>query len=275
MRSAAPTGPRLSSAKVISSTSNQRVKDVVRLRKRRDRDETGLFVVEGRRELRRAIDAGCRVDQIFVCPSLASPDEWHGAGIDVAQVSDSVFDRLSGREGPDGVLGVAHAFDTTLGSLRVGDPALVLVITEIEKPGNLGAMIRTAAATGASVIVADPVTDLFNPNVVRASQGALFSVPIAATSSGEAIAWLTANGVQILATTPSAAVPYWTVPTVAPTAIVIGAEDTGLGDDWLSAADHRVLIPMASFDGTDSLNAASAAAIVLFDAVRQRAVYER
>lgn len=260
---------------MITSTANQRVKNALRLRKRRDRDEQRAFLIEGGREVARAVAAGIELQHTFVCDELLREDARAFVGrlsAEIVEVSVGVFERLSGREGPDGILAVAACFDTELESLVVHEPALVLVVVEIEKPGNLGAMLRTAAATGASMIVADPVTDVFNANVVRSSQGALFSVPLAVTTSTDALEWLRAQRITVVATTPSAAAPYWQVPMHGPTAVVIGAEDRGLSDNWLSVADHRAVIPMAATAGADSLNAAASAAIVAFDAIRQRSI---
>lgn len=259
---------------MITSTANQRVKDALRLRKRRDRDEQREFLIEGGREVARAAAAGVELRHVFACAALQRDDAralLGGLTTEIIDVSVGVFERLSAREGPDGILAVAACFNTELGSLVFREPALVLVVVEIEKPGNLGTMLRTAAATGASVIVADAVTDVFNPNVVRSSQGALFSVPLAVATSTDTLKWLHAQQIAIVATTPSAAVPFWQVPMRGPTAVVIGAEDCGLSDNWLSVADHHAVMPMAgAAAGADSLNASASAAIVLFDAVRQR-----
>ncbi|HET6953659.1 MAG TPA: RNA methyltransferase [Acidimicrobiales bacterium] len=259
---------------MITSTANPRVKDVLRLRKRRARDETGRFVVEGRREVSRAAEAGITLDQVLYCPGLFSPGEgadtaaWGDVAVEVAR---PVFERLSHREGPDGVLAVARAFPTDLDRLDPGPRPLVLVVAEVEKPGNLGAMIRTAAAAGASAVVAaDPVTDVFNPNVIRASQGAVFAVPLAVAAADAVLAWLRGHGIAVFAAGPRADRPYWDLPLHEPAAIVIGAEHRGLPDAWFAAADAGLRIPMPGRRGVDSLNAATAAAVVLFEAVRQR-----
>jgi TrmH family RNA methyltransferase len=276
---------------VITSTANPRVKGALRLRKRRERDHTGRFLVEGRRELSRALGAGVRVDEVLACRSLIGPDaavldRAAAAGAEVVEVAESVFGRLSLREGPDGVLGVARTFATGLDDLDdtdtdidtetgagAGRPVpLVLVVAEVEKPGNLGAMLRTASAAGATaVVVADPVTDVFNPQVVRASQGALFGVPVGVGDTPAAIAWLRRHGLRIYAAGPGATEPYWRLPLSGPSALVVGSEHRGLPEAWFAAADERVVIPMPGSGGVDSLNAAAAAAVLLFDAARQRA----
>ena len=251
---------------MITSTANPRVKELQRLRRRRDRDATQTFLVEGARELDRAIAAGVEVVQVVRCGDVAVPD-----GVPVLDVAGNVWRALALREDTERVLGVARMFGTGLGRLDLPPDPLVLVAAGIEKPGNLGAMLRTAAAAGAAaVVVADPVVDLFNPNVVRASVGALFALPVVAGPSREVIAFLRASGVRILATTPEGAVPHHDAPLAAPSAVVIGPEDTGLPPEWLDAADARIVVPMPGGAGVDSLNAASTAAVVLFEAVRQR-----
>jgi TrmH family RNA methyltransferase len=271
---------------VITSAANPRVKGVLRLRKRRERDRTGRFLVEGRRELSRALGAGVRVDEVLACRDLIGTDATvldraAAAGAEVVEVAESVFGRLSLREGPDGVLGVARTFATGLDDLDPGagrpvPPAppvpLVLVVAEVEKPGNLGAMLRTASAAGATaVVVADPVTDVFNPQVVRASQGALFGVPVGVGDTPAAVAWLRRHGLRIYAAGTGATEPYWRLPLSRPSALVVGSEHRGLPEAWFAAADERVVIPMPGSGGVDSLNAAAAAAVLLFDAARQRA----
>jgi len=272
---------------VITSTANPRVKAALALRKRRERDRTGRFVIEGRRELARALAAGVELDEVLVCPDLLGGEPGAGAGgrtdggvlaaaraagAVVTDVAESVFGRLSYREGPDGVLGIARAFDTGLVRIELGADPLVLVVAEVEKPGNLGTMLRSASAAGAAaVVVADPVTDVFNPNVVRSSQGALFGVPVAVGDSAEVLAWLRRHRLPVYAAGPGGMQPYWRLPLSGPSALVVGSEHRGLPADWLDAADEQVVIPMPGSGGVDSLNAAAAAAVLLFEAVRQRA----
>jgi RNA methyltransferase, TrmH family len=251
---------------VITSTSNPRIKAIRRLAKRRERDAEGLFVIEGERELRRAVDASVEIAVVVAAREIAAPP-----GAEVLEVSPGVLDALVYREGGDGVLAVARMFDTGLDALALGEQPLVLVAAGIEKPGNLGAMLRSAAAAGVdALIVADPVTDVFNPNVVRASVGALFTVPVAVAEVGAVVAWLRAREVRILATTPEGAMPHWDADLRAGAAIVIGSEAEGLPREWLDAADERIVVPMPGAHGIDSLNASSTAAVVLFEAVRQR-----
>ncbi|HKE76288.1 MAG TPA: RNA methyltransferase [Acidimicrobiales bacterium] len=259
---------------MITSTSNPRVQAVVRLRKRRGREAAGLFLVEGRREVERAVAAGVGIEALYMCPELGGTAPEAGAAADPTEVSAAVFAKLSYREGPDGVLAVARAFPTDLGRLAPPADALVLVVAGLEKPGNLGAVVRSAAAAGAyAVVAADPVTDVFNPNTVRASQGALFSLPVAVGEAAEVRTWLDRHHVPAYAAGPKgSSLAPWDLPLAAAAALVVGAEDRGLDDAWFDHAAAPVSIPMpGARQGVDSLNAASAAAVLLFEAVRQRA----
>jgi RNA methyltransferase, TrmH family len=269
---------------VITSTANPRVKAILRLGKRREREAAGRFVVEGRREVQRALAAGVELDELVTCPPLHGPPGGDGAaataelvadaaaaGAAVTEVAESVFARLSHRQGPDGVLAVARTFPTDLDRLAPGPVPLVLVVAGLEKPGNLGSVLRSAAAAGAdAVVVADPVTDLVNPNVVRASQGAVFAVPVAVAGAEATLAWLRHHGLPVFAAGPGGTTPHWALPLAGPAALVVGAEDRGLPETWFAAADRRVVIPMPGDRGVDSLGAAAAAAVLLFEAVRQR-----
>lgn len=260
----------------ITSTANPRIKDLVRLRNRRDRDRSGRFVIEGYRELTRAIAAGIAIDTLYTCPGLylgdnepALVDAISATGAEVVPVAEEPFRKASYRERPEGLLAVARQFPTGIDRLDLGSAPLLLVAESIEKPGNLGTMLRTAEAAGVdAVIVADPTTDPFNPNVVRASLGTLFSVPLAVTTTEEAIGTLRARGVRLMATTPAGAISHHQADLTGPVAIVVGSEQYGLSDPWLEAADQRIVIPMPG--SVDSLNAAMAAGIVLFEALRQR-----
>ena len=260
----------------ITSLSNPQIKELVRLRDRRHRDRSGTFVVEGYRAISRASDAGVVFDRIYVSPGLfLGPNEdaliarIADAGTPVIEVSEEPFRKAAYRDRPEGLLAVARQFDTSMESLDLGDEPLLLVVEAIEKPGNLGTMLRTADAAGCdAVIVCDPTTDPFNPNVVRASTGMLFVVPLAVASTDDTIEWLRNHEVNTFATTPDADSLHTDADLTGPVAIVIGTEQYGLSDSWLEGADHRVRIPMAG--SADSLNAAMAAGITLFEAVRQR-----
>ncbi len=259
----------------ITSTANPKVKDVVRLRNRRQRRESGLFLVEGFREIRRALDAKIAMTELWFCPPLFLGEHERElldrADGELIEAAEDPFRRMAYRDRPEGLLAVCRQFDTSLERIVLGERPLVLVVESIEKPGNLGTMIRTATAAAAdAVIVADPTTDVFNPNVVRSSIGTLFAMPIAVCDSGEAITFLHERKIAICAATPSGSEALWDAPLDGNVAIVVGAEQYGLSDAWLEAADHQVVIPMPGAD-VDSLNAAQSASILLFEAVRQRA----
>jgi len=263
---------------VITSPANPRIKALVRLRTRRERDRQGRFLVEGYRELSRALDAGIALEELYVAPDLLlgnnEPEliaRASGAGAEVFEVAAEPFRKASYRDRPEGLLGVARQFPASLAALDLTGTPLLLVAEGIEKPGNLGTMLRTADAAGANgVIVADPATDPFNPNVVRASLGTLFTVPLAVADSDAVIGTLRSAGVSILAATPDGARPHHAVDLTGSVALVVGSEQYGLSAQWLEAADERVVIRMPG--RVDSLNAAMAAGILLFEAVRQREI---
>ena len=263
-------------AELITSLQNPRIKALVRMRKRRERDQTKRFLIEGYRELRRAVDRQVTLETLFVCeelflgtnePRLIANAAANGA--EVVEVSTDPFSKVSYRDRPEGLLAIAEQFDTDLESIATNADPLVLVVESIEKPGNLGTMLRTADAAGVdAVIVADPTTDPFNPNVVRASLGCLFTVPLAVSSTERALEWLTTSQIRTVATTPDTSTLHWEADLVGPVAIIVGSEQYGLSREWLDGADARVRIPMGG--EADSLNAAMAAGVVLFEAVRQR-----
>ena len=250
----------------ITSTANPHVTSLSKLKTRRGRNEASRFLIEGARELGRAVEGGRVIDEIVFCAGIASSAAVQVASntnVAVTRVAEAPFDKLSIRQSPDGVIGVAPTWSLGLDAV---DRNLVLVAEAIEKPGNLGAMLRTADATGAAVVVADPTVDVFNPNVVRASQGALFTVPLAVTDSETARHWAVDRG-SVVVTRPDATDSLWDADLTGAVAIVIGSEAVGIGDSWLDAGT-KIRIPML---GTgDSLNASVAAAIVLYEAIRQR-----
>ncbi len=266
----------------ITSLQNPRVKRVVRLRDRRDRDRDGRFLIEGYREVLRAVLACLPIEELFTCRGLYLGENepalveraTERSGARVIEVADTVFRKMSYRDRPDGLIAVAPTPRWDLDSLAerapLGSAPLVLVAQAIEKPGNLGTMLRTADAAGVdAVIVCDKTTDIWNPNVVRASIGTLFTVPVAEGESSAVRTWLRDRGIRLVAATPDAALPYFDADLSGPTAVVIGSEQYGLDAEWLEECEERVQIPMAG--EADSLNAAVSAAVVLFEAVRQRA----
>ncbi len=276
----------------ISSLQNPRLKQLVRLRDRRPRDEAGVFLVEGYRELRRALEAGLRPAELYFAPGWflgenepALIARAAAAGAQVFELSKEAFAKVAYRERPDGLLAVAPQWRRTLadldplvagfaeagpepGSATPATTPFLLVVEAIEKPGNLGTILRGADAAGVqAVIVCDPVTDLFNPNVVRASTGVLFSVPVVVEESPAVRAWLRTKQIRAVATTPAATELYTVADLRGPLALVMGSEQYGLSEFWLKESDAQVRIPMAG--RADSLNVAMAAIISLFEAVRQ------
>jgi RNA methyltransferase, TrmH family len=240
---------------VISSVDNARVKDVLRLRKSRERRRAGLFIAEGPREVERARAAGLRIVETFFAPQMLQWDEGE-------EVSERVLGKMAYRAEPEGVIAVVEVPRRELP--RGG--SLYLVAVGVEKPGNLGAMARSAEAAGAAaLVVAEGLADVWNPNAIRASTGAVFSLPVVEATLDD-IAGL---GAQLVAAVVGAPTLYTDANLTAPTAIVVGAEDRGLPKHWLDAAGVQVSIPVAS-GAADSLNAATAAAVILFEAVRQR-----
>jgi len=259
----------------ITSPANPRIKQLVALRRRRSREQAGVTLVEGLAEIELALAAGLRPRSLYFCPALVSTEllpiaaRAEELGTEVVAVSKAVFEKISYREGPDGWLAVVPSVASTLDSLKLGPHPLVIVCAGLEKPGNLGAILRTADAAGvAAVIAADPVTDWGNPNVVRASKGAVFSVPVASATSVQALDWITGLGLRIIAATPDAAQLVTDADLTGPTAIAVGAEQTGLSSEWLERAAEVVRIPM--FGKADSLNVSISAAIITYEAVRQR-----
>ncbi|MCH2174995.1 MAG: RNA methyltransferase [Lentisphaeria bacterium] len=260
----------------ISSTQNPRIKNIVKLRNRRARNKQKLFLVEGYRGVRRALDNGFEMSEIYFCPDwflghneIPMIEEAAEKGTKVFEISKEVFEKIAYRDRPEGLLAVAPQFGLGLEELDVHENSLFVVGEGIEKPGNLGTILRSADAAGAdAVVVCDACTDLFNPNVVCASVGTMFTMKLAETTTEDFIAWCREKGVQTLATTPHTDFAYDHVDMTGPTAIVMGTEQYGLKETWMEQADQKVLIPM--FGQADSLNVATATTLVLFEAVRQR-----
>ena len=261
----------------ITSAQNPKIKDFLALQeKSRLRREKGLFVVEGRRELLHCLEAGFSPRTIFVCEEILGAGEMEavlgaaGEGCTVFSVSANVYDRMAYRSGTEGVTAIMQARNLRLEELRFrNEEPLIVVVEAVEKPGNLGAILRSADAAGAdAVIVCDPLTDLYNPNLIRASIGAVFSVPVVAASSAETIEWLRSRGVTIYPAQLQESSWYYDCDMKKATAIVMGTEATGLTGIWREAADRHIRIPMLG--KLDSLNVSVSAAVLLFEAVRQR-----
>ena len=261
----------------ITSPSNPKLKHVVKLRSCSARESSGEMIVEGYRECRRALDSGYRPRALFHCPDLYLKNENEPAlvadcarlGAAVYACSRTCFLKIAYKERPDGLLMVGPHVSVRLEDLKLPPRALVIVTEAIEKPGNLGTILRSAdAAKVAAVIVCDRTTDIHNPNVVRASTGTMFSVPIVEATGDEALAFLKARGFRILAATPHAERLHFEVDLTGNVAIALGAEQYGLTAKWMDGAELRVRIPMLGL--ADSLNVSAAATILVYEAVRQR-----
>jgi TrmH family RNA methyltransferase len=253
----------------ITSLQNPKVKHIVKLREdKRQRQRDGLMLVEGRDELTLALGCGLIPQTILTAPEL-DPAPMSISHAEIVTVTRAVFEKISYRDNPDGWLGIFPTPQTSLADLKLSQSPLVIVAESVEKPGNLGAILRTAdAAHVDALLVCDPRVDLWNPNVIRASRGAVFSVPTVAVDSPSALDWLRARKIQILAATPSAEVFYTAVDLSQPTAIAVGTEDEGLTDFWMDNADLKVLIPMMG--RVNSLNVSIATALITYEAIRQR-----
>jgi RNA methyltransferase, TrmH family len=272
---------------LITSLQNPRVKDAVRLRDRRHREKQGQILIDGARELRRAIAAGVKLLEVFVCEPLCRGDDArHLLGVlpqsggQVWHVGENVFQRLAFGQRAEGVLGVAEMPRPTLATLEWDvSPAatptmsrttpLIAVLEGVEKPGNVGAVLRSADAAGVSaVIVADGRTDLFNPNAIRASLGTIFTMPVCEAASGEVLAWLRERQFQIIAARVDGFVCYTKVDYRRPTAIVLGGEAAGLSPIW--TGDDIIAVHLPMLGAADSLNISATAAVLFYEALRQR-----
>lgn len=261
---------------LITSLHNPRIKALAKLKQRRRRDDSGAILIEGYKAILLALENNFRLSEIYYCPELYlgenEPALIHRAieqGAEAFQTTPDVFTKIAYRDRPEGLIAVAPQFQRALHDLPVTDHSLFLVAEAIEKPGNLGTMLRTAdAAKVDGVIICDPITDIYNPNVVRASIGTLFTVPTARTTTEEFFAWKATQGVKLIATTPSATKVFTDVDLTGKIALAVGTEQVGLPDFWLDNADEKIIIPM--YGQADSLNAAASATLVLYEAVRQR-----
>ncbi|MBQ0005863.1 MAG: RNA methyltransferase [Alistipes sp.] len=269
---------------IISSTRNPRIRELITLmEKSRSRREAGLFPVEGVRETEHAIEAGFVPEMLFHCPEIlphlpeAISSAARGNVCSILEVTAELYSRIAYREGTEGLVTVFRTpVPLTLDDLGIditgmisGNPVLIMVAESIEKPGNIGALLRTADAVGAdAVILCDPLTDLYNPNLIRASLGGVFTGKIVCCTSAEAISFLLNHSIQILTAQLQDSVPYYDSDMTPPTAIVFGTESTGLTQQWRTASSSKIRIPMLG--RLDSLNVSVSAAILCFEALRQR-----
>lgn len=254
----------------ITSVQNPKIKRLALLQqKSSERRKAGLFVVEGRREVEHCIEAGYEIDTLFYCPSILGSEDAPVQADSTFAVSPAVYEKVAYRGCTEGVIAQVKVRTLSLGELQLSKEPLIVVLESVEKPGNLGAILRSAdAAQADAVIVCDPLTDLFNPNLIRSSLGAIFSVPCVACSSDECIAFLKEKGIQILTAQLQDSSLYYDTDMKRGTAIIMGTESTGLTDQWRKAADAHIRIPMLG--RMDSLNVSVSTAILLFEAVRQR-----
>ena len=276
----------------ITSAQNPKIKNLLLLQeKSKARREQGLFVVEGRRELEHCLEGGYAVKTLFVCPEIAGQagndviggagnDVIGGAGNDVTrharldrayviEIPLELYRKVAYRDSTEGIIAEVEYKSLTLDDLQLPENPLVVVLESVEKPGNLGAVLRSADAAGAdAVLIGDPLTDLYNPNLIRASIGAVFTVPVVAAPSADIIAFLKERNIQILTAQLQDSSLYYDVDMKRGTALVMGTESTGLTPQWRQAASAHIRIPMLG--RLDSLNVSVSAAILLFEAVRQR-----
>lgn len=255
--------------KKIESLQNEKIKQIVKLRdSSRERQTAGRFVIEGYREISLALAGDAEIVNLIYCPDYLKK-ELAVAEEKIIAVPKKVFNKISCRENPDGFLAVAKIRERQLEDIKLSNRPLVIILEAVEKPGNLGAIFRTADAVGAdAVIINDPKTDIYNPNVIRASQGTVFAVPTAVSSIEETIKFCQKNKMKIFATTPAAKLEYDEADYGSGSAIVLGAEDKGLSKKWLEAVDEKIKIKMRG--KIDSLNVSASAAVILFEVARQR-----
>jgi RNA methyltransferase, TrmH family len=267
----------------ITSVQNPRVKDLVRLKDGKHRRRSGLYIIEGLRELERAIAGGAELVAFYACeerwltpeyPALA--EKISGLpGVESFSLSETAFEKVSNRENPDGLVALARmktpGLDALADLINSGKPPFLLLIEHVEKPGNLGTILRSADAAGAdAVIVTDPVTDLYSPQAIRASQGSIFALPTVFATNAGAKAYFVKYGIRPIAATPDAPHTLWNLDMKQPIALLLGSEADGLSDFWMDDPEtQRAKIPMSG-KSADSLNVSAAAAIFLFEVVRQR-----
>lgn len=263
----------------ISSTQNPKIKHLLALQQKSSlRREEGLFVVEGRREVAHCIEAGYDFDSLFVLASQGEEPQLAGVDRQVVQaertfeLTPNVYEKVAYRDSTEGVIAIVKAKRLSLSDLSLPSDPLIVVLESVEKPGNLGAVLRSADAAGVdAVVVCDPLTDLYNPNLIRSSIGAVFTVPVVACTSQECIAFLKSKDIRILTAQLQDSELYYATDMTCGTAIVMGTEATGLTTQWRRAADAHIRIPMLG--NLDSLNVSVSAAILMYEAVRQRMIH--
>ncbi|HMA77422.1 MAG TPA: RNA methyltransferase [Candidatus Krumholzibacteriaceae bacterium] len=265
-------------SKNITSAKNPGIKSLIRLRKKNERDKTGLTSIEGVRELNAAIYEGIPLKDVYCCPVIIKSDEeisllntLKKQKYGIITVSRHVFGKIAYRGTTGGFVAVAAPREKGLEDLRKVPNPSYLVADNVEKPGNIGALLRTAGGAGVSALIAsDLKTDLFNPNIIRSSLGAVFTVPTAKAGSDEIIEWLKRNKINIISTSPDSELIYTDADFTLPCAVILGSENRGLSKNWFIASDYIVNIPMKG--DVDSLNVSTAGAVLLYEILRQRSI---
>jgi len=257
----------------ITSFQNALIKQALGLREARDRREQKMTIIDGVREIKRALEAGVILDKVFYVKGQNGPllKQLTDRKIEIVEVGDKVIEKLAYGDRHEGIIAVAKTPVKTLRDLKLSGQPLLVVLESLEKPGNLGAVLRTCDGVGVeAVLVCDLKTDIYNPNVIRSSTGVVFSIPVVCTTAEEISAFLKSKKIKICASQPLADQLYTRVDFKGAWALVLGSEDRGLSDFWLQAADMAVKIPMNG--QADSLNVSISAAIILYEALRQRQI---
>lgn len=258
----------------ITSLQNPKIKNLVKLSKKKERALQNIFLLEGARELSLALSADYIPETIFICPELFEKSEYPQVldtllDIPKIEVTENVFEKIAYREGSDGLLSLLRPKVHTLDNLNLSDNPFIIMLEAVEKPGNLGAILRTAdAAQADAVIICDPLSDIYNPNTIRSSVGCLFTTQVAACTSEEALIWLKNKGITTFAAELRASQWYQDTDFTKPSVVIMGTEADGLTEFWLDKADARIKIPMRG--AIDSLNVSVSTAVITFEAMRQR-----
>jgi TrmH family RNA methyltransferase len=255
----------------INSKNNPSIKNVLKLgKKNRERQDQNLFLIDGLREIKEALAGGYEVEEIFLCPEIIKEDlSIFPEKIKLNQVTPDIFSTICYKDTPDGYLAVVKIKRKPLTDIKLKPNNLIIILEKVEKPGNLGAILRTAYAVGAeAVIINNQQTDIYNPNVIRASEGKVFQIPVINSSREATVEFLKKNQIKVVAAATVGAKIYTEVDYKGSVALLLGSEATGLTEDWLAKADEVVKIPMKS--GIDSLNVSISAAVILFEILRQR-----
>jgi len=255
---------------IISSEQNPKIKNLIKLQeKNHERKKQGIFIIDGLREIKEALKGGVNIEEIFICPQIIKVSIPEFYNLKISLVSESVYKKVCYKEKPDGALAVAQINKLELTTLNLKNKPLLVILEAVEKPGNLGAIIRSAYASGVSaIIINDEQTDIYNPNVIRASEGFVFKMPIIIANCKDTVDFLKRNKVKIFAAALGGLKKYTDVNFKEASAILLGTEATGLSKEWLELADEIIKIPMKP--GIDSLNVSVSAAILMFEAWKQR-----